>query len=144
MVSSCLYAMCSLNSPDRHFPPHIWRLKGMGKNPQNITPSLKNMSRKCWSWESSYLGNSFARFPLWELDLCLKWLLLQWASTARCVTPAKCTERESWIWHGPVSWEWHLHESHGFICLNASPAPIPSLGKARKARLLDYSSWEET
>lgn len=148
MVSSCLCALCSLNSPGRHFPPphtHIWRLKGVGGNSQNIAPSLKNISRKCWSWEPSYRGNSsLPGSPLRELDLCLNRLLGQWASTTRSVTTAKCIERESWIWHGPVSWEWHLHESHGFICLNASPAHIPSLGKVRKARLLGYSSWEET
>lgn len=115
---------------------HIWRLKGRKKNSPNINPKLKNIRRKCWSWESSYRGNlSLPGSPLRELDLCLNWLLLWWDSATRYVAPAKCIERENWIWHRPVSWECHLHESYWFICLNPSTTHIFSLGKVEKARV---------
>lgn len=76
----------------------------------------------------------FAKFSSQRAGPCLNWLLLGWASTTRYVTPAKCIEKENWIWHSPISWEHHLHESYWFLCLSPSPTHILSLGSMEKLR----------
>lgn len=76
----------------------------------------------------------FAKFPSQRAGPCLNLLLFGWASTTRYMTPAKCIEKENWIWHGPISWEHHLHESYWFLCLSPSPTHILSLGSVEKAR----------
>lgn len=131
MISSCLYAVCSLNSPGRHFLTHL-EVKRKGKKlSPNINPKLKNISRKCWSWEPRYCGNlSLPSSPLREEPL-LELVASQMCLNHKVHSTSTCIERESWTGHGPVSWECHLHAIYWFIWIHLQPT---SSGEGRESQ----------
>lgn len=87
---------------------------------------------KLGAWLPWQLG--FAKFPSQKAGPLLELVASRMGRDHQVCGSSQVHWKENWIWHGPISWEHHLHESYWFLCLNPSSTHILSVGKGEKAR----------